>query len=335
MLSDLVARELQLDARPRDFCISLSGGVDSTVLLQCMVSLRDRYPLHLRALHINFGLRGPESDGDEDFCKALCDRLRVELTTKKTVIGADSAVQEKARAFRLGCAESFPDSVEWLEAHHADDQIETFFLRLLRGSSAQGLSGMKVSSPRKGKKVWRPFLSVSKDELRNYAESFGISYREDRTNVTTAYDRNFLRHEILPRLEERFPSFRKNILRTVRSMQVEDERQMKMFAELYREVVVTLMPVRIKAEPLRQIPTADCAAFLHRLVRDLFGATLSQEQTFSLCGLIERNESFTLNLPKDVIARGHKRQEGLELELSRAGRRFQQLGVTNEGLALY
>lgn len=181
--------------------LACSGGVDSMVLLHTCV--KENIPVTV--LHVNYGLRGIESDADEqlvrDFCQAGGVDLQVIHCTEEQFRAPGTNLQAAARDVRK---KAF---VDWINrspkhrvllAHHADDQIETFFLQLFRGSGTFGLGGMHLE--RDG--IIRPFLSLSKSDLKAYALENKVCWREDQSNASSYYLRNLFRNKLLPDLKK-------------------------------------------------------------------------------------------------------------------------------------
>lgn len=169
-------------------------------LLHLLASLREKEHLSLFATHVNYGLRGEESDADERLVREACDRYGIECFVRH-VSGAlrDEAALREIRFgfFREILEKTHSDRIAL--AHHRDDQAETVLFRFLRGSGARGLGAMR---PRSGEIV-RPFLAVSRAEIRAYAAAEDVSFRDDASNFSDAYARNRLRHEILPIIRDR------------------------------------------------------------------------------------------------------------------------------------
>lgn len=199
-----------LNLQKFNLCVACSGGLDSTVLLELTV-FNGYKPL---ILHINYQLRGEESEQDEAFVRALAKKHKLEIEVvrcpKELTKGTGINLQEAARKFRHELFRNFiqrsPDN-RVLLAHHADDQVETFFLQLMRGSGMFGLGGMHPE--RNG--IIRPFLELSKDELRAYAIENGIQWREDSSNEENNYKRNQFRNIIIPQLMESNPELKASV----------------------------------------------------------------------------------------------------------------------------
>ena len=196
------------------FLIAVSGGVDSVVLAHLCRSLE----LDFCMAHVNFGLRGADSDADAAFVADLAAAWDVKYYST----GFDTAAlkklrkgstQEVARDLRYAWFAELIDSEEYnyvLTAHHADDDLETFLLNLSRGAGLKGLTGI----PSRRDFIRRPLLFVSKAEILEYAEKEGISWREDASNETDSYQRNSIRHQVIPNLKELAPEILASFLKT-------------------------------------------------------------------------------------------------------------------------
>ncbi|MSN24464.1 MAG: tRNA lysidine(34) synthetase TilS [Geobacter sp.] len=198
--------------------VALSGGADSTALLDLLARLPEYHP-RLVAVHLNHCLRGDESDQDEEFCRklaadygiifesrrvdvkalALSERLNLEDAGRRARIELLDEVREKYGAATI------------VTAHHADDQAETVLMRLLRGSGMPGLSGIPYRN-RRG--YIRPLLDVSRSQIEEYLAERGLSWREDASNRDTSFLRNRIRHELLPLLEQYNPAIRQRLTAT-------------------------------------------------------------------------------------------------------------------------
>lgn len=197
---------LPTDAR---LAVAVSGGVDSVVLLHALVSYCKKFAPQRKifVLHLNHNTRGKESRAEQEFVKELCQKLRVSLVTE-TLAKLEKPTQTTLRMKRkqFFAKHLLPTDFLFL-AHHLDDQAETMLLRLIRGVGVRGLRGMPaLDSP-----IVRPFLSISKEEILQEAKAHKISWREDSSNATTKYERNWIRLELLPLLESRRPGVKKRL----------------------------------------------------------------------------------------------------------------------------
>jgi tRNA(Ile)-lysidine synthase len=198
--------------------LAVSGGVDSMVMLY----LFHRLHFNISVAHCNFGLRGDASNEDEKACKQICDELQIpffhqNFETEKFANTEKVSIQMAARTLRYAWFEELMEQHHFFylaTAHHSNDQSETILLNLISGKGAGTLQGI----PLKNKKIIRPLLSFSKNEILSYAQEKKIVWREDESNLTTDYQRNFIRHKVLPLLEELNPSIQENLVRLGKRM---------------------------------------------------------------------------------------------------------------------
>lgn len=188
--------------------LTISGGVDSVV----MCDLFRRAGIEFGVAHCNFGLRGQDSENDEHFVRGLSRRLGVPLYVKKfdtANYARDEkiSIQMAARELRYQWFDEIikeNDYACYATAHHIDDQIETFFINLLRGTGIAGLGGIPA---RQGSCI-RPILFARKEDIEEYRQKNSLDYRIDKSNNSTRYLRNKIRHVLIPALEDISPEFR-------------------------------------------------------------------------------------------------------------------------------
>lgn len=194
-----------------DFLIGLSGGGDSVVLLHLFAQCPN---LNLRSVHIHHGL-SPNADYWADFCAHLCQQLNIPFELRKVKVEGNQGVEANARSARYqAISQTIRPNEVFVTAHHLDDQVETFFLALKRGSGLQGLSAMHAIGNWQNFAIFRPLLNISKAEILHYAESQNLVWITDESNVDNRFDRNFLRNQILPELNQRFPQFNQMVARS-------------------------------------------------------------------------------------------------------------------------
>lgn len=194
--------------------IGVSGGADSMVLLAILQKLK----VPVIAVHYNFMLRQKDADLDQTMVEDFCNQNDISIFIKKEDAQkyADDkklGIQEVAREMRYSFFREVMEkkgATKILTAHHADDQVETILFNLLRASGIKGLAGMPVAE----NDILRPLISVSKEEIYAYAKQNNIPFREDESNASDKYQRNFLRNNIIPQLEVRFPNAKENILKS-------------------------------------------------------------------------------------------------------------------------
>lgn len=213
-----------------ELLVACSGGVDSMVLLHALVEAKNQ----VTVLHVNYGLRGDDSDADEQLVRDFCQNSEIELQVihcrEQQFHGSGVNLQAEAREVRR---KAF---FEWIGrsenhrvvlAHHADDQVETFFLQLFRGSGTFGLGGMHEE--RDG--IIRPFLSLSKTDLIAYALKNNVRWREDKSNASSYYLRNLFRNKLLPELKKSNTQLMESALLL-----------MRLFRERQQELLLTVAP---------------------------------------------------------------------------------------------
>ena len=199
-------------------CVGLSGGLDSTVLLEILAEHAVPAGYKVSALHVNHGL-SPNADAWTRFCERLCANQGVPLAIEHVRVNAQSpeGLEGAARTARYAAFAARPEPVIVL-AHHLDDQAETVLMQLLRGTGLKGIAAMPEMRPLLGmqRQVFRPLLDYSRAQLKAYAEERGLKWVEDESNASTRFDRNYLRLEVGPRFDERYPGWREALVRFAR-----------------------------------------------------------------------------------------------------------------------
>ena len=193
-------------------CVALSGGVDSVALFAAVCAARrhDRRlrALPLRAVHVNHHLR-PEADAWARHCKRLCRSFGVPLSVRSVVVPRTrgSSLEAEARSVRYAAFEKLLRRDEaLLTAHHEDDQLETMLLQWMRGAGVAGLASMPVRAALGRGFLLRPLLAQSRAQLEEFVRCARLDWVEDDSNVDERFDRNYVRHRILPLLRARWPA---------------------------------------------------------------------------------------------------------------------------------
>lgn len=205
--------------------VAVSGGADSVCLLDIMCHLAKTLDITVECAHLNHNLRGDESDGDESYVSSLCDKLGVTLHTKSVKVKDLShgvGIEDAARRVRYEFFDelSRERDVVIATAHTVNDNTETFFINLLRGSGSRGLCGIPV----KRDNIIRPLLCADREEIINHLREVGLEYRTDSTNADIVYLRNFIRHRIVPQFYEREGiDINKAVLRATHNLFCENE----------------------------------------------------------------------------------------------------------------
>lgn len=202
----------------KNILIAYSGGVDSQVLLHCLASLKkqQRIKAELRVCHVDHGL-SPNHLQWQAFAQAQCQQfnLPLKIVSVNVKAKAQKSLEALARDARYDALQSIANVGDLIvTGHHSDDQAETFLLALKRGSGLKGLSAMQDLMPLGKQVLVRPLLNISRTDIEAYAKTHNLDWIEDESNSDENFDRNFLRHQILPKLNQRWPSIKKTIARS-------------------------------------------------------------------------------------------------------------------------
>ncbi len=195
----------------QSFILGISGGTDSVCLLDVFSSLARKHDFRLHIAHVNYRLRGKDSDCDEAFVKTLATQYDIPCTVFCPPKTSFAKSEESYRDLRYHFFETLRQEKNYdhiVVAHHRDDQAETFLLRLLRGS---GMTGLRAMRP-KNNFIIRPLLDVTRADILQYLKERKISYRIDTSNTDRKFLRNRVRHDLIPLLERKYQPNIKKIL---------------------------------------------------------------------------------------------------------------------------
>jgi tRNA(Ile)-lysidine synthase len=202
--------------------VGFSGGADSTALLQALHECQPRLQAPIEAIHFHHGLQS-EADGWQDHCRSFCQERDIPFRSEKLEVGAQGGggPEERARNSRYrAIARLLGNGEMYLTAHHAEDQAETLFLNLMRGSGIEGLAGIPEIRALEHGWVARPLLDRFRFELEAFLNDRGIAWLTDPSNEDTSFDRNYLRLELFPILENRWPGLVRRLSRTARNARI-------------------------------------------------------------------------------------------------------------------
>ncbi len=255
--------------------VAISGGLDSVVLTH----LLKKMGFQIGLAHVNFQLRGAESDKDALFVRTLGKESNIPVHVFKADTHTYAkentlSIQMAARDIRYNWFKKLLVEKEYdyvLTAHHLDDNIETFFINLSRSSGLEGLTGI----PAKNNKIIRPLLPFSREDIQLYAQENKIKWREDASNATTDYLRNKIRHKLLPILKEISPSFENAFVKTQAYLQ-ESEALVSAYISQLKPIICEERNNQIFFS-LKQLKTfPNQKAILYQLLKD-YGFTQWQD----------------------------------------------------------
>lgn len=206
LISQHILQEIEPYLTPQaTVWVAFSGGVDSSVLLHALASIHDR-KFMVKAIHVNHQLSN-NAGSWEEHCTRFAGALGVEIEARRVVVElSGEGLEQAARKARYEVFSSIVNAGDILLCgHHADDQAETMLFRLVRGAGLRGLRGIPMVRSLANGTMVRPLLKVTRAELEHYAHQHGLSWIEDESNTDENLDRNYLRHKVLPLLQERWP----------------------------------------------------------------------------------------------------------------------------------
>lgn len=256
-------QRLKLSPMPAPLIVGVSGGADSVALLHALNTL-NLMPLHVATL--NHGLRGQASADDAEYVRALCDSWGVAITVGHAALDPHApALEARARharyAFFAQVAQEHGATVVAV-AHHADDQAETVLLRLIRGTGLHGLSAMQMRAPLPDAPdltLIRPMLNITRAQIIDYCTQHGITARHDASNDDTRHARNYIRHEVLPRLTTLNPQVTHALTRLAESAALDED--------YLHESLIHLTQPHTQADTFRLTITRGVFVSLHPALR--------------------------------------------------------------------
>ncbi|EEX93091.1 tRNA(Ile)-lysidine synthase [Vibrio orientalis CIP 102891 = ATCC 33934] len=195
--------------------LGLSGGLDSRVMLELLAQYAQQYRVDCLAVHVHHGL-SDNADQWAEQCQHWCQSLNVQLVVEKVSLDIEGrSIEESAREARYNALRKYLSSGDLLlTGQHADDQLETFLLALKRGSGPKGLSSMAAVMPFASAQIVRPLLSVTRQEIEEFAQSLDLEWVEDESNQDQRFERNFIRHNLTPNMRERWPHIHQSVRRS-------------------------------------------------------------------------------------------------------------------------
>ncbi len=217
--------------------LGVSGGPDSVCMLDVMAKIAPKYDLELIVAHVNYGLRGKDSDKDEKFARELANKYEIKIEVFKNLKLSFRKMpsENELRNIRYAFFEKVRRENNFdliAVAHNQDDQVETFLMRVIRGAGLQGLSAMKY----KNNFIIRPLLGISRKEILEYLNRINLAYRTDKTNVENLFLRNKIRNNLIPYLQKNFnPQIKETISGSINSIAEDTDFLNQFTAELSKE----------------------------------------------------------------------------------------------------
>lgn len=312
--NELIARNIKV-------LLAVSGGLDSVV----MADLFHQTGYTFAIAHVNFNLRGSESDRDEQFVRQLADLYKVDFfvkhfDTKKYARQHKISIQVAAREQRYQWFDELLIKKGYdviATAHHQDDQVETFLINLSRGTGIAGLHGIPVQQGR----VIRPMLFASRNEIAAYASENNLQFVEDSSNSSLKYTRNRIRHKIIPQIEKINPAFRQALLETITNIR-EAEQIFKQAVEEKRNIVLEVRNEAVYISTERFFSLKPMRTWAFELLSPFGFNSASLESILEMENAIPGKELYseTHRLVKDrdclIIVPRHRKPEAEEYEIT-------------------
>ncbi len=279
--------------------IGLSGGADSVMLALLLLEYtrREGVEVKLLAVHVNHGIRGDEADRDERAAAELAEALGVEFTSRKIDVPAmaresGKSLEEAARDARYAIFRDIisgrSDVTSIALGHNATDNLETVIFNMMRGSGARGISGIP---PTRGI-IYRPMLGIPKADITAFLCECGIPFVTDSTNKDTAYTRNYIRHEIIPRLARLTPSPEASVTRLTQNLRADSD-----YIDSVTEEFLSKNGETPRREALLSLHPAVLARVLAEMACRVSGKAPERTHLVELTALLGSGESFSLSLP--------------------------------------
>ena len=252
------------------YWVAYSGGLDSHVLLHAMAQLNDQLVGSLRAIHVQHGLQ-PDAEQWLQHSADESSRLGVALTPLRLTLkpAKGESLEAVAREARYQAMQRLIGPGELLlTAQHQNDQAETLLLQLLRGSGPSGLAAMPELAPFGSGQLARPLLGFTRAELTAYAEQHSLSWIEDGSNTNLRFDRNYIRHQLMPVIEKRWPAYSSTLARSARHC-AEAQQLIDQLALADRAEVQGNRSNTLSVAALSQLSPPRCRAVLRHWIEDL------------------------------------------------------------------
>ncbi len=266
--------------------VAFSGGADSVALIMLLWAIREKLGIEVLAAHLNHGIRGAEADRDEEFCSELCQKngiilIRGHVDVPNECKRTGEGLEECARRLRYAFLEETAEKLSCNKiatAHHADDNIETVLLHMIRGCGLNGLSGIP---PKRGN-IIRPLLSFRKKELTDALKDIEQGFVYDSTNSEDDASRNLLRHTVLPQIYRLNSGADAVFMRMCRALSEDNE---------YLEAEADKIPLDADRRALAVLSQAILSRYVMRKYRAAMNGYMLDNETVSAISDAIRNEN--------------------------------------------
>lgn len=324
--------------------VAVSGGADSVCLLHILCAMRGEHGFKVFAAHLNHGIRGAEADADEEYVRALCDKLKVRLFVEHADIPAiaknngmseeEAGRHERYKFFRRICDENNISLTA--TAHNKNDQAETVIMRIVRGSGISGLRGIKY---KREDGVIRPLLDVTRDEIEKYCLNNNLKYKTDSTNLDDSYTRNKIRHSVIPALCEINPSAVDALSKLARSLSDDADFLDEYARRLYMRLGAPILRDKFKSLDIESLNLISSDSIVSRLIilcaRDVMGSNYSLEKKHvdMIIDFMRSDSTGGLDLPNGLLV--CKSYGWLEFGMKESYSGDENNNLVEKGLNLY
>ena len=305
-----IIRQEGLIAEGDKILVACSGGIDSVTLLFVLREIGHELPIGLGVAHVNHLLRGLESDRDEDFVRGLADRFSIPCYVKKINVSHEArnsgkSIQHAGRDIRYSFFAEIADTLHFDKiaiGHTLDDQVETFLLRIVKGTGIRGLS----SIPMRRGRIIRPFLVTYRSTIEEYTKTRDISFVKDSSNEKNQYERNYVRRVIIPAMERLNPNVKDKIFALLK-----DTTAINMFLEREADVFINEKKsyenddITIDAESMQRLDEEVRYRVLFSLFQELEPSFLPLREHVRLVGKVLKGErpNLSATFPKGIYVK--------------------------------
>jgi tRNA(Ile)-lysidine synthase len=287
--------------------VALSGGPDSVFLLYFLKKYQSRLSASIAAFHLNHLLRGNDAAKDEDFCRNLCESLKIPFYSIRKNVKQFSqknkvSIEEAGRILRYSELNKILKKINFnliATAHHSNDNAETVLLNLIKGTGLKGISGIPV----KRDNVMRPILLLSKDEILKYLLKANVDFRIDSSNLQIDYERNFIRQKLLPLIKKKLnPAVENSLFSSSRNFKSLYSYLLNVTNEALENVCMNDSVLKIPLDSLSGLNDDLLTFSLKEIVERNFSESLTYKDITSLKGLISKQTGRSINLSSGLIA---------------------------------